>query len=280
MKTSVRSMVSVVVVLALLAPAVSPARVDAQSRDLFNNFNTGGTLSRPGNPTMFTLTSSATIVELDTYHWNGGRGANPGSIALRNQNGQMYGPYPARGSSGQGGAGNVNWTATPNVTVPAGTYTVLDSDPNTWSHNPQSQYRGFAIVRGSLQLVYTRPTPPPPPVTPTATPGFRPCFVNSGSVAAVGPCVAAPGAPLTVQLSRTLPRPPALLVFKAVLAPGVPAAVRTPLSGSGAIYTASTPTQLCATGSGGVWDITLLDSALMAWGTIGRVTMDCRAFGR
>ena len=268
--------------LAAVMVVASARPASAQSGDLFNNFNSDGVLTGTLLPPLF-ATNSAHITEIVTYHWNNGRGATPGTISLRSSFGQIFGPFPARGVSGQGGAPNVNWVAATNVTVPAGYYTVLDSDPYSRSYNARSGNRGFAIVRGSL-VNPPAPTPTPTPVSmppsPPSAPGFRPCFVNSGSVAAVGPCVAAPGASLTVQMSRRLPRPPALLLFRANLARGVPAAVTAPLSGSGSYYSAIVPPAVCAAGTGGMWDIYLYDSGSVLWGDIGRLTVDCRAYGR
>ena len=138
------------VALVILTMLVSALPASAQTRDLFNDTNIYGVLNGPYYPTQFTLSSPATITQLITYHWYFGRGATPGNIRLvNNQSGQAFGPFAAVGTSGQGGAPNVNWIATVNVPVPAGTYTVLDSSPSTWSHNAQSGYRGFAIVRGT-----------------------------------------------------------------------------------------------------------------------------------
>jgi hypothetical protein len=109
---------------------------------------------------------------------------------------------------------------------------------------------------------------------------FHACFVNSGSVASAGPCVLAPGSLLWVRMSKHLPNPPATLTFKAALAHGVPAAVSSPLSGSGQYYSTAVPTDLCAAGTGGKWDIFLLDGTGQLWGNIGRLTTDCRAYHR
>ncbi len=137
-------------VLALAAVAL-PAPAGAASGDLFNNTNVYGVLNRPTRPTTFTLTAPAQITELVTYHWNNGHGARPGTIGLRAASGHVYGPYRAHGTSGQNNAPNVNWIADIKVNVPAGTYTVLDSNPATWSQNAASQSQGFAIVRGTYQ---------------------------------------------------------------------------------------------------------------------------------
>jgi len=144
-----------------------------QQSDLFNNFNTGGTVDGPRRSTVFTLNRPATITELVTYHWNSGRGAKPGTISLRNQRGKIYGPFAATGSSGQGGAANVNWIAQASVTLPAGTYTLLDSSPKTWSHNSESGFAGFAKVRGYFKS--TRPEQPAVPATllPYGSNGYR-----------------------------------------------------------------------------------------------------------
>jgi hypothetical protein len=117
---------------------------------LFDNSNPAGTLNGPERPTVFSLDREAKITTLITYHWNSGRGAQPGTIALRDENGKVYGPFSASGSSGHGGAPNVNWTAKTSFTVPAGTYTILASDRESWSNNAESGFAGIARVRGHL----------------------------------------------------------------------------------------------------------------------------------
>jgi hypothetical protein len=133
----------------VLFAAASPAA--AQSRDLFNNTNVFGVNNGPTRSPQFVLNGPARITQLVTYHWNFGRGARPGFIELRNQNGQTVGRFTAVGTSGQGGVPNVNWVANVNINLPAGRYLVVDSDPSTWSNNDQSGAQGFAIVRGVAQ---------------------------------------------------------------------------------------------------------------------------------
>ena len=150
------------VMLVLAVIMVCLAAHPAGAADLFNNFNSAPVSTGPNLPPLFGLGAPAQVTELVTYHWNWNnrRGAMPGAISLRSSTGQIFGPFPARGEAGQGGVPNVNWVAAANVTVPAGFYTVLDSDPNTRSYNQQSGYRHFAIVRGS---VVNTPTPTPMP---------------------------------------------------------------------------------------------------------------------
>jgi len=71
-------------------------------------------------------------------------------VALRDADGRLYGPWRVAGSPGQGGVPNANWTATPNIKLPAGEYTIIDSEPSTWSQNSQSRGRGMAVVKGYL----------------------------------------------------------------------------------------------------------------------------------
>src|SRR5262249_31038790 len=134
--------------LAALTVFLLARQAAAQNTDLFNNFNTLAVSTGPNLPPLFNLgPNPARITELVTYHWNTGRGATPNTIYLRSSTGQIW-QFQARGDSGQNGAPSVNWVAAANVVVPAGYYTVLDSDPNTRSYNAQSGFRHFAIVRG------------------------------------------------------------------------------------------------------------------------------------
>jgi hypothetical protein len=70
--------------------------------------------------------------------------------------GQVYGPWQAVGSPGQGGVPNAYWVARLRITLPPDTYTVLDSDPSTWARNRGTGGAGFASVEGWYHW-----TPPP-----------------------------------------------------------------------------------------------------------------------
>ena len=115
---------------------------------IFNNGNIGGVANGPTEATVFTISQPHFITTIENYHWNYGRGAQGGTIALRSSNGTVYGPWTVLTSSGQGGAPNVGWSCSPNLVIPAGTYTIVDSDPATWSHNSESGARGFSKVTG------------------------------------------------------------------------------------------------------------------------------------
>jgi hypothetical protein len=56
-------------------------------------------------------------------------------ISIQNQNGQVFGPFTTVGVTGQNNVQNAAWVATPNIIVPAGVYTVIDSSSATWSYD-------------------------------------------------------------------------------------------------------------------------------------------------
>ena len=116
---------------------------------LYDNSNGGAITGRPTKPTVFTLAKPAKLTYLRTYHYNGGAGAKPGTLALTS-GGKTYGPWPATGTGATGGRQPIMWVVEPMVELPAGTYTVVDSDPATWSHNAQSGGAGITWASGSL----------------------------------------------------------------------------------------------------------------------------------
>jgi hypothetical protein len=127
----------------LFAPALVPADV------LFDNNNKDAVSSGPSQETVVDLKTPALISRIFTYHWNDGRGAaKAGSITLRSAAGETLGPWDVESSPGQGGVPNANWECFPNVSVPAGRYSVLDSDPSTWSWNARTGGAGVVTVEG------------------------------------------------------------------------------------------------------------------------------------
>lgn len=122
----------------------------AQDKVIFDNGNIYTVYNSPTIATKFTVSQPYVITQIANYHWNNARGATPGTISLKDSNGNVYGPWSTAGSPGQGGVPNAYWTANPNVKIPAGEYTVIDSSPATWAHNSQSGNRGFSSVKGYL----------------------------------------------------------------------------------------------------------------------------------
>jgi hypothetical protein len=117
------------------------------SEVLFDNGNVFGVQSGPRVATTFTLPRAAVITYVQDYHYFN-NSVLPGTIGLRHSDGTLYGPWQADGLPGQGGVANAYWVVEPMIQVNPGTYTVVDSDPATWSHNSASGFAGFTLVKG------------------------------------------------------------------------------------------------------------------------------------
>jgi hypothetical protein len=138
----------VLLVAASPAPSSRAATCSGANVKLFDNSNGGGVLNGGKPPSFSTKGKAYCLAQIVTYHWNNAHGKVPGTIGLSGAKG--VGPFKATGSSGQGGAKNVNWTVNVSTTkspvVIDGTYSCKDSDPKTWSQNPGSGGKGFCIV--------------------------------------------------------------------------------------------------------------------------------------
>lgn len=138
---------------AVLAPTPTQAQTETptptkppETEMVFSNYNSAGVSNNPTSPTIFTLAKSRTIYQIQDYHWNSAKGKTPGTISLKSADGKVYGPWTAEGAPGQGGVPNAYWTVYPNVEIPAGTYTIVDSDPLSWARNTGSKGLGMSQV--------------------------------------------------------------------------------------------------------------------------------------
>ena len=129
----------------LTVPTQTPAQ-QPETELVFSNYNSAGVANNPSGSTTFTLSSSRTIYLIQDYHWNSAKGRTPGTIALTSAEGNQYGPWNAKGDPGQGGVPDAYWTVYPNIEVPAGTYTIVDSDPTSWAQNTGSNGLGMSQV--------------------------------------------------------------------------------------------------------------------------------------
>lgn len=82
------------------------------------------------------------VTEVCAYHWNNGKGAPAGEITLKAADGTAYGPWKTTLRN------EVYWIAQPNQNLPAGTYTLIDSDPPTWAQNSASGGAGMGWAYG------------------------------------------------------------------------------------------------------------------------------------
>jgi hypothetical protein len=125
---------------------ITVSDVPIDDEQIFYNGNVGGVSNGPENPTVFTIDKERLITSIMNYHYFNG-GVLPGTISLLHSDGTVYGPWQTWGIVGQGGVVNAYWAFYPLVKIKPGTYTVVDSDPSTWSHNYESDYCGFTWIR-------------------------------------------------------------------------------------------------------------------------------------
>ena len=128
------------VLLFILGILIAPA-ANAGDMKIFSNTNKNRVYNFKA-PT-FKLTRPMVITRIDTYHWNNQQGAPPGKIGIKG-----VGSWRAQGWPGMYNTPNANWTVRPNVRLEPGVYTIVDSDPVTWSQNSGSRGAGFAEVFG------------------------------------------------------------------------------------------------------------------------------------
>lgn len=121
----------------------------AQPVVIFSNDNLDAVQSGPPAAATFNVDQRYRVTSIRTYHWNGGAGSESmGTITLLDGNGAPVGlgAYPT--ISAEASLPNVYWECEPDVEIGPGTYTVLDSDPDTWSYNDASGNAGICVVMG------------------------------------------------------------------------------------------------------------------------------------
>jgi len=171
--------------------AGGPCSQPPQPYFLYNGYNNCGTLNN-AKPAVFKLAKPTHITEIADYHFNNGTGAPGGTIGLQAPNGYVFGPFHAKQDQDH------NWIAMMNITVPAGTYTIVDSSPSTWSQNPAS--RGFGFVRVFGAFVASAPALPKPKPgakgtgTSPSTTSHPTCATPAPSTYLISPDHVAPGA--------------------------------------------------------------------------------------
>lgn len=180
------------------AAAPTPGSTERPPGDPVTLFEIGsiaGVSSGPTKPSVFTLDTAAYITAIMDYHYLN-QGRPPGTIGLQADDGTMYGPWQATGGEGQGGVANAYWNTTPNVVIPAGTYTVIDSDPSAWSWALDTQQRGMSRIDG---IPITTPVAPVSPSTPSPSTAS-----TSAATAPSGPVPPGPVRPARGQTAYEL----------------------------------------------------------------------------
>jgi hypothetical protein len=221
---------TVTVTTATPTKPVRPARptytCSGAQQTLLDDSNGGG-VQNGGTPPPFSTygtigVSAYCLNSIVTYHWNDGHGERPGMLGLSPLAfAALQHPVPPRratGSSGQGGAPNVNWTVNfpgRRPTVISGIYACRDSSPKTWSSNQASHGHGFCHVMATPAYVSgfswpggTFQLPPPPPPQPASPPsgGHIRCFTGTLSSMLLYPIHVAPDAWGLLLLHCNIPK--------------------------------------------------------------------------
>jgi hypothetical protein len=125
-----------------------PAEIKYDTLVIFDNWNISGVSNNPENPTEFTIDKTYYVTSIQNYHWNNRQGDLPGSIGLKKGEILIGNWKVIKATPGQGGVPNVNWICYPNMVIQPGKYSIIDSNPKTWSHNYKSRNSGFSRVSG------------------------------------------------------------------------------------------------------------------------------------
>jgi hypothetical protein len=128
----------------LSTPSATPPSTPVAEQQIFVVTSIGVANNGATKATRFLTNRPWLVTRIITYHWNNGHGVTPGTISLRADDGTTYGPWQAKGEPGSGGVPDAYWVVTPNINIPPGAYTVLDSDPSTWSQNEETGGAGMA----------------------------------------------------------------------------------------------------------------------------------------
>jgi hypothetical protein len=253
----------------------------AKAQFLFDGFNIFVVFNKPTKPTLFYVGGNGwNVTAIANYHWNNGLGLPNGktpNITLVDAKGKNYGPYAATGKE------NNAYIATVTVFLHPGWYTVMDSEPDTWSQNLASGGRGFTRVFGDYIGYHFKSGPghaPPPSSVPA---GFKPCGnVLAGSRVEMSPCTGTSSTVITmVVVNKPLSAPLTSVTFRLLLRrfgdlSAVVLPVTAPVNGSGlavgSVYTVNSPTQLaklCIAGQFSEWGMYPYDVNGMGYGEIG-----------
>jgi hypothetical protein len=112
---------------------------------IYDSYNRDSVSNSPSTLPLLTITSAWLITDIQNYHWNFGQGQDPaavnGQISIRELvSGNLVGSWAA--SSVAIGVPNTYWSATPNVVLQPGSYTIADSDSGTWSYSTTQYFSG------------------------------------------------------------------------------------------------------------------------------------------
>ncbi len=152
-KTITKKILSLISALTLIAAMFLQVSITAEAKNVedypkyWTNVNTAGVQNNPSYSPAFAVESGRQLKlqAIAIYQYNYGSGATPGTISLVNSSKATIGTWNAVGRYN-----NQWWDVFPDITLPAGTYYITCSSPETWSYNVSSENAGFAEVYGTI----------------------------------------------------------------------------------------------------------------------------------
>jgi hypothetical protein len=214
--------------LALLLPALPAAAENKadSSPVIHTTFNTTQVRNGPSQyPEYRNDEGDVLLTSVTTYHWNDGRGAEPGTIGVyEKSSGKCLGTWQASTRHNK-----TWWDAFPRILLEKGkTYYFVDSDQATWSYNAGSGNVGFIELCGLSGQTASSTAgmttsgiagPTPTPVKTTGIPGATPTPVKTtgrGELTAVPARRGSNGVTLSVDKTRFAPQEPIAVSYVGV----------------------------------------------------------------
>ncbi|OQY74402.1 MAG: hypothetical protein B6D45_07020 [Ignavibacteriales bacterium UTCHB3] len=115
-------------------------------KTVYSNENNLPVKQGEAQPFSFEVYSDLEVVKIRTFHWNDGKGAEPGEIILSTEGGKQIGKWKAEPKPGREGVESALWEVEPDITLKPGRYTVKTSDSRSWSFNEASGGIGFTSI--------------------------------------------------------------------------------------------------------------------------------------
>ena len=126
-------------------PRLEQQSAIAREIELCDTKNNDLVSENPPRAAVFEIPESYNITYIWTYHFNNGNGVTPGNIALQKSDGALFGPWEVTAANVRQ---KIDWETRPNAVIPAGRYTIIDSERALWSWSAGSKGMGMAKVKG------------------------------------------------------------------------------------------------------------------------------------
>jgi hypothetical protein len=133
-------------ILLLLIPFLILTGCGSKFKKIYSNENSSSLEQGRALPFSFEIYKQTEIAKIRTYHWNNGKGKNPGQIVITDKKNKLIGSWQANSVPGKNNSENVLWEVTPDISLPPGKYLISTSDQKSWSFNKTSLGSGFTSI--------------------------------------------------------------------------------------------------------------------------------------